>query len=118
MEYHRFKSGTCKHCGAEEHDHRAADKACPDPKCETRDHKGGWLKSTFEDEGYGSFEVFYNASEDPDFVLNPDEPRARQTTAPVGWYWWACFPGCLPDGDPQGPFATEQEAIDNAQEAT
>ena len=27
-----------------------------------------------------------------------------------GWYWWSCLPGCLPDGDPIGPFATEEEA--------
>ena len=33
-----------------------------------------------------------------------------------GWYWWSCFPGCLPDGEPNGPFATEAEAIANAQE--
>jgi hypothetical protein len=36
---------------------------------------------------------------------------------PAGWYWQACFPGCLPDSDPVGPFETEQEAIDDAQEA-
>lgn len=30
-----------------------------------------------------------------------------------GWYWWACWPGCLSDGDPVGPFETEQMAIDN-----
>ena len=34
-----------------------------------------------------------------------------------GWYWWACMPGCLPDGDPIGPFNTEQLAIDDGQEA-
>ena len=27
-----------------------------------------------------------------------------------GWYYWPCFPGCLPDGDPVGPFASETEA--------
>jgi len=27
------------------------------------------------------------------------------------WYAWACFPGCLPDGDPIGPYATERSAI-------
>lgn len=27
-----------------------------------------------------------------------------------GWYWWACFPGCLPDGEPNGPFPTEYDA--------
>lgn len=32
-----------------------------------------------------------------------------------GWYWWACFPGCLPDSDPMGPFATEAEALADAQ---
>ena len=32
-----------------------------------------------------------------------------------GYYWWACFPGCLPDGDPVGPFETEEEAIEDAQ---
>lgn len=31
-----------------------------------------------------------------------------------GWYWWACFPGCLPDSEPIGPFATEAEAIADA----
>lgn len=33
-----------------------------------------------------------------------------------GWYYWARFPGCLPDGDPIGPFDTEEEAIADAQE--
>ncbi len=33
-----------------------------------------------------------------------------------GWYWWSCFPGCLPDSDPFGPFATEAEALANAQD--
>ncbi len=32
-----------------------------------------------------------------------------------GWYWWYCFPGCLPDGEPNGPFDTEAEAIADAQ---
>jgi hypothetical protein len=34
----------------------------------------------------------------------------------VGFYWWACFPGCLPDGDPMGPFATQAEALADAQQ--
>ena len=33
-----------------------------------------------------------------------------------GWYWWACMPGYMPDGDPNGPFETEQEAIADAKE--
>ena len=35
---------------------------------------------------------------------------------PAGWYWWACFPGCLPDSDPFGPFETEAEALEDAQD--
>lgn len=27
-----------------------------------------------------------------------------------GWYWQTCLPGCLPDSDPQGPYASEAEA--------
>lgn len=33
-----------------------------------------------------------------------------------GWYWQACFPGCLPDGEPQGPFASFAEAKADAQD--
>lgn len=32
----------------------------------------------------------------------------------TGWYYWFCFPGCLPDSDPCGPFDTEEEAIADA----
>jgi hypothetical protein len=33
-----------------------------------------------------------------------------------GWYWWSCFPGCLPDGEAMGPFETEAEALADAQD--
>ena len=33
-----------------------------------------------------------------------------------GWYWWSCFPGCIPDSEPVGPFDTETEALASAQE--
>ncbi len=32
-----------------------------------------------------------------------------------GWFWWACFPGCLPDGDPMGPFESHAAALADAQ---
>lgn len=32
---------------------------------------------------------------------------------PSGWYWWACQPACLPDGDPNGPHETQDAAIKN-----
>lgn len=66
-----------------------------------------------EGKPYGSFEVFYNDGKDPDFKIGDGSEAAQ---APAGWYWWACFPGCMPDGDPMGPFDTEQQAIDNTQE--
>ena len=34
-----------------------------------------------------------------------------------GWYYWFCFPGCLPEGDaPMGPFATEAQAESDARD--
>ena len=32
----------------------------------------------------------------------------------AGWYWWACQPGCLPDGEAQGPFDSVEAARDDA----
>jgi ribosomal protein S27E len=32
------------------------------------------------------------------------------------WWWWSCFPGCLPDSEPSGPFDTEAEALADAQD--
>jgi hypothetical protein len=64
----------------------------------------------FKDEDgqeYGSFEAFY--------AFKGDLIEENGEESAVGWYWWACFPGCLPDGDPEGPFPTEQDAIDDAQ---
>lgn len=54
-------------------------------------------------------EVFYaNTGE----AGTTDEGEPRE----AGWYWWACFPGCMPDSEPDGPYTTEQEAINAAQE--
>jgi len=35
-----------------------------------------------------------------------------------GWYWQACFLGCLPDGDPMGPFNSEVDAMEDANVST
>ena len=35
---------------------------------------------------------------------------------PQGWYWWNCQPGCLPNGEPSGPFPTAKEAYEDARE--
>jgi hypothetical protein len=47
-------------------------------------------------------------------VFYVDGPNYEALQLEAGWYWWACFPGCLPDGEPSGPFDTMQEAIDDA----
>ena len=35
-----------------------------------------------------------------------------------GFYWWPCFPGCLPDTDedPTGPFTSYDAAFQDAQD--
>ena len=46
---------------------------------------------------FGQFEVFHiecRTADDPD----------------TGWYWQACWPGAMPDGDAFGPYPTAQEA--------
>ena len=48
--------------------------------------------------GYGSLETIWV------------EPRLGER----GWYWWPCFPGCIPDGEAVGPFKTEREAVIDA----
>lgn len=81
-------------------------------------------------EAYGSFEVFqYDLASFSDcrgsdglFYVTADcctpDGGFTEEDLPslVGWYWQACFPGCLPDGDPSGPFETEQDAITDAYE--
>lgn len=35
-----------------------------------------------------------------------------------GWFYHFCFPGCLPDSEPNGPYATRGEALTAAREAS
>lgn len=55
-------------------------------------------------------EVFHNP-DDYDFI----DPEDGGESLEAGFYWWPCFPGCIPDGEPIGPFDTEDEAIADAQ---
>lgn len=51
-------------------------------------------------------------------VENPhytDEEIQGASRGLAGWYWWSCFPGCLPDSDPIGPFNTSELALADAQ---
>lgn len=59
-------------------------------------------------EPHGSFETF-QVHEGEEFDDGGDGLLDE------GWYYWACFPGCMPDGNPTGPFETEAEAIADGQ---
>ena len=70
-------------------------------------------------------EVFYISVQDvidadPDSWLGnailADEATPTTARDLAGWYFWFCFPGCMPDSDPNGPYATELDAINAAQE--
>lgn len=39
----------------------------------------------------------------------------KESGATGGWFWWTCFPGCLPDSSAFGPFKTQKEALEDAQ---
>lgn len=62
-----------------------------------------------------NIEVFYVTQADCDEDARQQPEAGADYTAP-GWYWWACFPGCLPDSEPMGPFDTEAEALADARE--
>lgn len=60
-----------------------------------------------------NLEVFFVslADQTPDSVYwdnDDNEPMGE------GWFYWYCQPGCLPDGDPVGPFMTEDLAYMDA----
>jgi hypothetical protein len=69
-------------------------------------------------ERHGSFEVFWHdgghmVEHDGDGDMSLDDWRDAER---AGWYWWACFPGCLPDGELCGPFASSAQAHEDADE--
>ena len=82
--------------------------------------------SFIDDSGnkYGSFEVFeVNQSNVLDFALDQfgktyygSVDTDLKPSEITGHYWQSCFPGCLPDSDPVGPFTTESDAIADATE--
>lgn len=85
------------------------------------------FKDEYSDNVYGSCEVYYMSFNEaiswdivePDgdggWIINNGYGKEQVEPQDVeGWYWQACFPGCLPDGEPSGPFKTEEEAMDDA----
>lgn len=61
-------------------------------------------------------EVFYVSQDDCDEDARQTENEEGIDYTGPGWYWWACSPGCLPDGDPVGPFGSEEEALADARD--
>lgn len=54
--------------------------------------------------------VFYRTKEENKeygFLDGSNDPM------PSGFYYDFCFPGCLPEGEPFGPFLTEKDAIEH-----
>jgi hypothetical protein len=50
-------------------------------------------------------------------VFFADEELARPLGGCSGWYWWECYPGCLPESDAFGPFTTGYRALKDAIQA-
>ena len=61
-------------------------------------------------------EVFAVSQLEANYNLANLDHADEYTLTEAGWYWWSCFPGCLPDGEPVGPFETEAEALTDAQD--
>jgi hypothetical protein len=63
-------------------------------------------------------ETFYRSAGAAAVIENLNDPLGQWTTEEcehlAGWYWQSCFPGCLPDGEPNGPFDSEDEAVKDA----
>jgi hypothetical protein len=75
---------------------------------DTTDAKPGWhyTDAARESAPYSlpNIEVFWA----DDFELSE--------TNESGWYYWFCLPGCMPDSEATGPFATVADALENARE--
>ena len=81
-------------------------------------------QSFIDDSGnkFGSFEVFeVNQSNVLDFSIDHYGKTyygSVNTDAKpkdiMGYYWWPCSPGCLPDSEAVGPFDSEHDAIQDA----
>jgi hypothetical protein len=61
-------------------------------------------------------EIFYVSQLETIYNLANMDHADEYTITDPGWYWWPCFPGCLPDGEASGPFASEADAIADAQD--
>jgi hypothetical protein len=70
-------------------------------------------------------DAIYEYMKDPRFKLAAMNGRIRDAMFDEmiedegitgGWFYWYCFPGCMPEGDAMGPYDTHAEALAAAQE--
>ena len=75
-----------------------------------------WPEAVRVEDMHGESHLFESLGDALDLMAEPLQ-RAGDCGAEQagGYFWWSCFPGCLPDGDPVGPFETEAEALADAQ---
>lgn len=50
-------------------------------------------------------------------VFYANEGDNEDIGGPEGWYYWFCFPGCMPEGPANGPYDTEQLALEAARDS-
>lgn len=60
-------------------------------------------------------EVFWDDADEPKWGGEPRNYDGEGQPVKPGWYWWACLPGCLPDGEPSGPFSSSHRALADAE---
>lgn len=68
-------------------------------------HEDSWCADVFKEAVMESW-----ADESTD-AAEADAAKTLQ-----GYYYWSCFPGCMPDGEPNGPFDSEEAAMDDARD--
>lgn len=56
-------------------------------------------------------EVFYHSD-----VAGKSMSDGEGNELPSGYYYQFCFPGCLPDSEPLGPFSTADQALADARQ--
>lgn len=78
-----------------------------EPNLQANSHEGTHVV------GGVSVEVFWATVEQATSFAMLDQAD-QDAKAEAGWYWWACQPGCLPEGDAFGPFNTSGDAHEDA----
>lgn len=58
-------------------------------------------------------EVFYWTKEEAYQYFSQFDDDGECDAEP-GWYYWYCFPGCMPDSEANGPYKTKDAAIADA----